>query len=418
MAPKKISNRLSALDVTRLGAGKHLDGAGLYLQVDVNGGRSWIYRFTSPTQADKKDPSKPQVRYMGLGSTDAFSLSRARELATEARGQVKSGIDPIEQRKASRAAARLEASKALTFETAVENYIEAHRNSWRTKKHEVQMRSMMKNYAYPIIGRLPVTAIEDEHVRLILNPIWHTKIETSRRVRGHVESVLERETHLKHRMGDNPARLGMVKTALGKQAYAVRHMPALPYTEIGAFMEALKAQDGIGALALQFTILTAARTGETIGAKLDEFDLANEVWTIPAARMKTQKEHREPLSPAALEIINVMVEMPGSEYLFPGGKKGRPLSNMAMLMTLERMGRRDITVHGFRSTFRDWASEQTSFAREVAEAALAHKIPDAVEAAYRRGDLFDKRCRLMNDWAQYCGTTKRAGKVIPIRQRK
>ena len=198
----------------------------------------------------------------------------------------------------------------------------------------------------------------------------------------------------------------------------VKHMPALPYSEIGAFMEALKAQDGIGAVVLQFTILTAARTSETIGAKLDEFDLNNAIWTIPADRMKSQKEHREPLSTPALEIVNEMAETPGSEYLFPGGRKGRPLSNMAMLMTLDRMGRRDITVHGFRSWFRDWAAEQTSFAREVAEAALAHTIPDAVEAAYRRGDLFEKRRRLMADWADYCGTVKQAGKVIPIRQRK
>jgi integrase len=326
--------------------------------------------------------------------------------------------DPIEQRKAALAAARLEASKSVTFETAVENYIEAHRNSWRTKKHEAQLRSMMNSYAYPIIGRLPVAAIEDEHVRQILAPIWHTKMETARRVRGHLEAVLERETHLKQRKGDSPARLGMVKTALGKQASMVRHMPALPYSEIGAFMEALKAQDGIGAVVLQFTILTAARTSETIGAKLDEFDLNNAIWTIPADRMKSQKEHREPLSTPALEIVNEMAETPGSEYLFPGGRKGRPLSNMAMLMTLDRMGRRDITVHGFRSWFRDWAAEQTSFAREVAEAALAHTIPDAVEAAYRRGDLFEKRRRLMADWADYCGTVKQAGKVIPIRQRK
>ena len=230
MAPKKISNRLNALDVTRKGPGMHLDGAGLYLQVTERG-RSWIYRYKSPITGKTRD--------MGIGPVNAYNLAAARELATEARGRVKAGVDPIEQRKTAFAAARLEASKSVTFETAVENYIKAHNNSWRTKKHEAQLRSMMKNYAYPIIGRLPVASIEDEHVRQILEPIWHTKTETARRVRGHVEAVLERETHLKHRAGDNPARLGMIKEALGKQAVAVRHMPALAYTEIGAFMDVL-----------------------------------------------------------------------------------------------------------------------------------------------------------------------------------
>lgn len=408
MAPKKITNRLKALDVSRKGPGMHLDGAGLYLQVTVHG-RSWLYRFKSPVSGKTRD--------MGLRPVHTYNLARARELATEARGLVKAGADPIEARKAALAAVRLEASKAVSFETAVDHYIDAHKNSWRTKKHESQMRSMMKNYAYPVIGSLPVAAIEDDHVRQILRPIWHSKIETARRVRGHVETVLERETHLKHRQGDNPARLGMVKEALGKQAVKVRHMPALPYSEVGAFMEALKAQEGIGALALRFTILTASRTNETIGAKLDEFDLTDAVWTIPASRMKSQTEHREPLSAPALEIVNEMLETPGSDYLFPGGKKGRPLSNMAMLMTLERMNRRDITVHGFRSTFRNWAAEQTSFAREVAEAALAHKVPDAVVAAYLRTDFFDKRRRLMNDWAKYCNTVAKLGgkKVVAIR---
>jgi integrase len=382
----------------------HLDGAGLYLQV-TGRGRSWIYRFKSPVSG--------KTREMGLGPTHTYGLARARELASEARGLVKAGYDPIDRRDEDREVTRLEALRDVIFETAAEKYIEAHRNSWRTPKHETQMRSMLKNYAFPDIGQLPVSSIEDEQVRQILEPIWHIKLETARRVRGHIEAVLARETHLKHRKGDNPARLESIKTALGPQASTVRHMPALPYAEIGKFMVDLKAKDGIAAKMLAFTILTAARTNEVIGARWDEFNFSDEVWVIPAARMKANRGHRVPLSPAALVIVKAASEYSNSDFVFPSTRAGKHLSNMAMLTLLKRMGRNDVTVHGFRSSFRDWAAEQTSYAREIAESALAHVISDATERAYLRSDLFDKRRRLMNDWAKYCNTVaKKGGKTV------
>ncbi|MBT7954350.1 MAG: integrase arm-type DNA-binding domain-containing protein, partial [Rhodospirillaceae bacterium] len=257
MAPKKITNRLNALDVSRKKAGMHLDGAGLYLQVTERG-RSWLLRFVSPVTGNTRD--------MGLGPTHTFSLAQARGLAMDARALIKSGIDPINRRREGRVVARLDAAKTSTFKNAVEEYIKANRNSWKTDKHEKQWRSLMENYAYSTIGSLSVGSIEDEHIRQILNPIWHEKLETSRRVRSYIEAVLERETHLKHRKGDNPARLAIVKTALGKQVSTVKHMPALPYIEIGAFVADVRAREGIAAKALEFTILTAARTNEAIGA--------------------------------------------------------------------------------------------------------------------------------------------------------
>jgi len=350
---------------------------------------------------------------MGLGATHTYGLARARELASEARGLVKAGVDPIDHRGEAREATRLEALRAVTFEAAAEKYIEAHRNSWRTPKHEAQMRSMLKNYTHPEIGHLPVASIDDEHVRQVLEPIWHTKLETARRVRGHIEAVLARETHLRHRKGDNPARLESIKIALGPQASTVKHMPALPYAEIGKFMEDLKAKDGIAANMLALTILTAARTNEVIGARWDEFNFSDRVWIIPAARMKANREHRVPLSSAALDIVKAAKEHSISNFVFPSTRAGKHLSNMAMLVLLKRMGRNDVTVHGFRSSFRDWSAEQTSYAREIAESALAHVISDATERAYLRSDLFDKRRRLMDDWAKYCNTVaKEDGKKV------
>jgi integrase len=267
---------------------------------------------------------------------------------------------------------------------------------------------------------MAVADIDVAAVLRVLDPIWRVKPETASRIRGRIERVLDWATVRGYRKGDNPARWReSLKTQLPDRAkvQTVTHFPALPYAEIGAFMDVLRARDGIAAKALEFTILTAARTGEVIGARWDEFDLTDAIWTIPAERMKAQREHRVPLSPAALAIVAALNDTSESEYVFPGGGKGRPLSNMAMLTTVKRMGRTDLTVHGFRSSFRDWCAERTNYAREVAEGALAHTISDAVEAAYRRGDLFDKRRRLMNDWAKYCNTVAKKGgkKVVAIR---
>ena len=405
MAPKQIINFLNAIDINRKGPGMYLDGAGLYLQVKDTG-RSWIYRFKSPTRGKSRE--------MGLGPTHTIGLAKARELRNQSAGLVASGIDPIDERNKERISAK--AKTAVTFEKAVEGYIAANRHTWTNVKSEAQWRSSLKEYAYPLIGDEPVGNVNEEHILKILEPIWHDKRETATRVRSRLERILERETVLKHRNGDNPARLTFVKTALGKQAVKVKHLLALPYTEVGAFINDLKGENGLGARALEFTILTLARTNEVLKAEVSEFDLQRCIWTIPPERMKARKEHRVPLSKRAMEIANFLISNQTSNYLFPGTKDGRPLSNMAMLATLKRMGRGgEFTVHGFRSAFRDWAAEQTNYPRDVAEAALAHTIPDAVERAYRRGDLFEKRYKLMEEWAQYCSVIAMPGEIVSIR---
>ncbi len=338
----------------------------------------------------------------------------------EARGQVKMGIDPIEARKAEKEALRSEAAKAIKFKDAATQYIAAQEAGWRNPKSAAQWTASLDTYAGPVIGNLAVAAIDVAAVLRVIDPIWRTKPETASRLRGRIERILDWARVRGYRTGDNPARWReSLKSQLPERSkvQAVTHFAALAYADIGAFMEVLRAQAGVAAQALEFTILTAGRTGEVIGARWDEIDLTEATWAVPAERMKMQKLHRIPLSPPAMEIIWALKETSQSDFVFPGGRKGKPLSNMAMLTLLKRMDRRDLTVHGFRSTFRDWCAEQTNYAREVAESALANKISDAVEAAYRRGDLFDKRRRLMAEWAKYCDRPKTKGKVLPIKKR-
>jgi len=404
--------RLSARTVATLCTpGYHSDGGGLYLQVAQSGAKSWIFRFTLNGRS----------REMGLGSLNTFTLAEARAKALECRKQLSAGTDPIAARSAALAKQRLDAAKALTFADCQSKYIEAHRASWRNEKHAAQWESTLKTYADPILGALPVQAIDVELVTRVLEPIWHTKPETAARVRGRIEAILDWATVRGQRVGDNPARWrGNLQKLLPARSKVkpVEHHPALPYAELSPFMTSLRAQEGVAARALEFTILTAGRTGEVIGAKPDEIDLVAKTWTIPAARMKGKREHRVPLSSAALSIAKAMRQL-DKDHLFPGGRPRKPLSNMAMLELLKRMGRDDLTVHGFRSTFRDWAAERTNFQREVAEAALAHTTGDKVEAAYRRGDLFEKRRRLMDAWAQYCMSEKAAiGQVHPIGKKR
>jgi len=407
MAPKKVINRLNALDATRRKPGMHLDGGGLYLQVTERG-RSWVYRFKSPVTG--------KVRDMGLGPVYTYNLARARDLAMEARGQVKAGFDPIEARKAGNEAMRIAVANAITFEDAAAQFIEAQKAGWRSPKSEAQWTSSLKTHAHPMIGSMAVADIDVAAVLRVLDPIWRVKPETASRIRGRIERILDWTTVRGYRQGDNPARWReSLKSQLPDRAkvQTVTHFPALPFAEIGAFVEILRTRDGIAAKALEFTVLTAARTGEVIGARWDEFNLADAIWTIPATRMKAQRQHRVPLSPGAVAIVADLKDIGESEFVFPGGRKGRPLSNMAMLTLLKRMERADLTVHGFRSSFRDWAAERTNYAREVAEGALAHVITDAVEAAYRRGDLFDKRRRMMIEWAKFCNTVaKKGGKTV------
>jgi integrase len=390
------SNRLSAVEVRNVSQpGLYHDGDGLYLQVSPAGTKSWIYKYMLGGRA----------REMGLGPLSLISLGEARSRAFEARKLRLDGIDPIGARRAKRDAAKLEAAKSVTFDACASAYIDAHKAGWRNVKHQDQWRNTLKTYAGPVFGDLPVQGVDVGLVMKVLEPIWHEKAETASRLRGRIEAVLDWATARGYRTGENPARwrghLDKLLPARGK-VRKVEHHAALPYRELPAFMTKLQAQEGIAARALEFLILTAVRTGEVIGARWDEFNLDEGLWTIPAARMKAGREHRVPLSAPAAALIRKLKKLHIGEFVFPGQKLTRPLSNMAMLKTLERMGRPDLTVHGFRSTFRDWVAEQTNATSEVAEMALAHTVGDKVEAAYRRGDLFEKRRELMEAWASYC----------------
>jgi integrase len=370
---------------------------GLYLRVGPTGAKSWIYRY----MADGKRHD------MGLGPLNALSLAEARAKAAELRRMRVDGSDPLRTREAQQAAVKLEAAKAMSFKQCAESYIQAHATGWKNAKHAAQWGSTLETYAYPVLGGLPVQGIETGLIMQVLEPIWATKAETASRVRGRIEAILDWATTRGYRQGENPARWrGHLNNLLPKRSKVakVEHHAALPYAEMAEFMAALRKQEGMGTRALEFAILTAARTGEVIGTQWDEIDLTAAVWTIPGDRMKAGREHRIPLSDRAVAILKEMA-VAGGNYLFSGGRKGKPLSNMAMLAVLKRMKRADLTAHGFRSTFRDWASEATDTPHEVAEMALAHTIPNKAEAAYRRGDLFEKRRRLMEAWAAWCGST-------------
>ncbi len=387
--------------------GYYPDGGGLYLQVSESGAKSWLFRFAL----------NGKERQMGLGPFHTVSLAEARAAAVECRKLLLAKIDPIEARNANRAGEALDAAKSITFNECATAYIKAHKPGWKNAKHADQWTNTLETYCGPVFGALPVQGVDTGLVLKALEPIWTAKPETASRVRGRIESVLDWATSRGYRTGDNPARLrghlDNLLPAISKRR-RVQHHPALHYGELGAFIASLRTQEGIAARALEFVILTAARTGEVIGARPGEFDLDAALWTIPAERMKAEKEHRVPLSSRAVAIIREIEETHKGDYVFPGGKEGKPLSNMAMLALLARMGRDDLTVHGFRSTFRDWASERTNYPREVCEMALAHAVSDQVEAAYRRGDLFQKRARLMAEWAKFCENTKRTGEVVSL----
>ncbi|QWC57470.1 DUF4102 domain-containing protein [Erythrobacter sp. 3-20A1M] len=410
--PRKLSNALTPLAVKNAKPGRHADGAGLHLLVKPSGARSWVYRFMLNGKS----------RDVGLGAAGlgGMSLADARDEAAALRLKVKAGIDPLEERdrEAAEALAAAQAAKVAgtTFRDVAAAYIAANEESWRNPKHRQQWRNTLDTYVYPVIGNLPVAEVETAHVLKILEPIWKGKAETASRIRGRIETVLDSAKARGYRQGENPARWrGHLAQILPARTRLSRgHHKALPYEVIPAFVKTLRAREAVAGLALEFTILTTARSGEVIGATWAEVDLDKAVWTIPADRMKAAKEHRVPLSPRAVAILKSLQPL-GSEYLFPGAKGGK-LSGMAMGMLMRRM-KVDATVHGFRSGFRDWAAECTGYAHEVAEMALAHTIENKVERAYRRGDLFDKRRRLMDDWATYCAHERAAGaKVMPIRK--
>jgi integrase len=409
--------RLTALKVEAkdLAPGMYPDGGGLYLRVTPEGARSWVLRY----MLDRRP------RWMGLGPLALYGLADARSKALDARRKRHDGVDPIDARRAERARQRLEAAKAITFKECAEAYINAHGAGWKNEKHAAQWPATLKKYAYNVIGRLPVRTVDTGLVLRVLEPIWTKKPETASRLRGRLESILDFAKARDYRDGENPARwrghLDKLLPARSK-VHEIEHHAALPYAELAAFLVALRQQEGIAARALEFLILTAARTGEVIGARWNEIDLLDKIWTVPISRMKARREHRVPLSPRAIAILQEMHETRGGDNtdasIFPGRKTGLPLSNMAFLMLLRRMELGDLTAHGFRATFKTWASERTSFQNEIVEAALAHVIGDKVEQAYRRGDLFEKRRRLMQQWATFCASTpvqKSQSNVTPLR---
>lgn len=360
---------------------------------------SWVFRFR--TVGGK-------AREMGLGSALDVALAEARNLADTARAQARKGIDPIEHRRMEKRRAATEAARALTFKQCAEAYIAAHASGWKNHKHQQQWSRTLETYAYPVFGDVPVSAVDVAMVTRVLDPIWKTKTETASRVRGRMESVLDWATVRGFRTGENPARWrGHLQKALPARSKVqrVQHHNALPYAQLPPLMRQLRGTPALSAKALELLILTATRTGEALGAEWSEIDLKAGVWTIPATRMKAGREHRIPLSRQAASVLKEVRFLGSPRWVFPGQRPDKPLSNMTMLKLLQGMGHTQITVHGFRSTFRDWAAEQTDYAREVAEAALAHTIGDKVEAAYRRGDLFEKRSRLMQLWANFVSTT-------------
>jgi integrase len=364
----------------------------LYVQVSPTGTKSWLLRYMRNGTAHG----------MGLGSLELVTLAEARDKALLCRKMLLDGKDPLEERRSKRIQAFLTAA-AITFRDCAERYITAHAVGWKNGKHRQQWRNTLETYAYPVIGDLPVAVIDTGLVLQIIEPLWTTKTETASRLRGRLESILDWATARNYRTGENPARWrGHLQKLLPARAAVapVQHHKALPYAELPAFMEQLRSQDGVAARCLELTILTATRTGEAIGARWSEVDLKARTWTVPAERMKSGKLHVIPLSDRALELLETLTR--SGVHLFENGRAGRPISNMAMDMTLRRMGQGAVTVHGFRSTFRDWAAEQTSYPNHVVEMALAHAIGDKVEAAYRRGDLLEKRRELMGDWAGYC----------------
>lgn len=377
----RAMNRLTALAVQRLAKpGRHADGGGLYLLIKPSGARSWIFMYRRPEGGR---------RVMGLGPVHTVGLKAAREEATRLRLELSRGVNP------ERFGNKGPGKSVDTFEVVADRVISQLETGWRNEKHRAQWRATLATYAAPIAGT-PVDKITTSDVLQVLLPIWTTKPETASRVRQRIERVLDAAIALGLRLEANPARLkGNLAHLLPMRPKSKRHHAALPWEDLPAFMRRLRLRDAISARALEFTILTAARTGETIGATWDE--IGRDVWTVPAARMKAGREHRVPLTPRALEILAEARDM-GSQTIFPR------LSNMAMAMLLRRMDYDDITVHGFRSTFRDWCGEATIFPRELAEAALAHIVGDETERAYRRGDALSRRRELMIAWEKYIST--------------
>jgi len=418
---KKRMTDLRVRSMTR--AGYHLDcgpgsARGLYVQVTASAAKdpvpgqvakSWVYRFVSPVHG--------RSRWMGLGPVDAVSLAEARDKAIAARKQVKAGLDPIDEREKDRRTKAVEAAKLKTFGEVAKQLLDDRRDTWKNAKHAAQWETSLTTET-KAINNLPVAEIDTPLVLDVLRSIWRKKPETASRIRSRIEAVLAYATVSEYRSGENPARWrGHLEHMLPKKSTIapVEHHKALPYAELPAFMARLRENESVSARALEWTILTAARTGETIGATWHEINTSTKTWTIPAARMKKgEREHRVPLSDRAMKLLERLPRE--GDYLFIGASAGKPLSNMAMLELLRGMVGNGVTVHGFRSAFRDWCKEEIHCPREIAELALSHAVKDKTEAAYSRGDALEKRRKLMAAWAMFCSMPATAkGVVTPIR---
>lgn len=418
--PRK-AKELTALEVKRITKpGLHAVGEvpGLALQVQPSGGRSWVLRMMVGTQR----------REMGLGGYPEVPLAEARNKAREAREKVRGGIDPVAEAHAAKSALKAATAARLTFREAAAKYIEIHRTAWRNPKHAAQWESTLEQYAYPFAGSLSVGDIGLPHILAIFeqtvpadgtNPagkLWEARTETATRLRGRIESIFDWCKGRGYRSGDNPAAWkGNLDAQLPRpeRIRRVKHHPALPLDEMSSFMAALRAREGIGARALELLILSAARSGEVRGMRWREVDMTSGIWSVPAERMKAGKEHRVPLSRAAISLLNDLPRFDGNDLVFPS-PRGGVMSDMTLTAVMRRMGREEVP-HGFRSTFRDWVAERTGYPGEMAEKALAHTISNATEAAYRRLDMVEKRRRMMDDWAAFCSSRELlAPSVIPF----
>lgn len=384
--------------------GLHSDGGGLYLNVKPSGSKSWVFVWKQLVTKDGEPKTKRTE--MGLGGYPAIKLAKARTLASECRTAIAEGRNPLDERKKD---------VEPTFGECADKFLASMEGQWRNEKHRAQWRTTLSEYARPLRS-MRVSAIGTDDVLKVLSPIWHEKAETASRLRGRIERVLDYAKVRGWRTGENPALWrGHLKSILpARQKLTRGHHAAMPYRDLPAFMDQLPSKDAMAARALEFLILTAARSGEVLGATWGEMDLERGIWTVPATRMKAGKEHRVPLSERALAIVQALHETRTSDFVFPGQRMNRPLSNMALEMLMRRMKAGVFTVHGFRSAFRDWAGDETHFPRDVAEQALAHRVGDATERAYRRADALDKRRGLMGAWADYCGAVKGAN-VVSLR---
>ncbi len=392
-------NRLSSLKANNLVQhGYHHDGGGLYLQVSNNKNRSWIFRYTKLGKS----------RELGLGSLQYISLAEARQKRDLLKRMLIDGLDPLDEKRRAKKAVEAKAAKKITFEACAIEYIETHKIKWKNAKHGAQWESTLRTYAFPVFGQLPVDEIDTQLVLKVLKPIWTTISETASRVRNRVEIVLNWAKVSGFREGENPARWsGHLENILPSRSEIQKamHFAALPYDLISNFFADLKLQQGIAPLGLEFLILTGTRTSEVMGSCWNEIDFENNLWVIPPSRMKSGREHRVPLSSKVLDILRKVERKNLGPLIFQNERSGKQLSSSAFLALLKRMNY-NITAHGFRSTFRDWAGETTSHPREVAEAALAHAVKGKAEAAYQRGDYIEKRFLLMEDWAAYCYSNK------------